>query len=160
MSNPYVHPSESGPKVRLLPVLLVGFAMLLLFWFATKWLFYSQPELTDEEAVRSLERAEILQKVNEQAGADLNQYAWKDRAAGVFQIPVRRAMELEVLTLNINRDIRPAYPIDPISEPLPPMPPVEASPEEAAHDAVTSEEATAAEVQPPAPEQTETPATD
>ncbi len=106
---------SSNSKASLVWVLIMGLAMLLLFWVATKWLFYSQPELTDEEAARSLERAEILQKSNLQADTELNQYAWKDRGAGVVQIPVQRAMDLEIATLNTNREVRPAYPVDPLA---------------------------------------------
>lgn len=87
--------------------------MLFLFWGATKILFSSVPPHTDEETVRSAQRAEILIKVTKQADADLNRYAMKDAGNGTVQLPVARAMELQVQAFQKNPAVRPAYLIDP-----------------------------------------------
>jgi len=106
--------NESQPtkSPSLIPIFLGGLLMLLLFWIGSKALYYSMPELTDEETIRSAERAEILDKILVQVDQELNQYAWKDEEKGLVQIPVERAMELEVMALQENSEIRPAYYID------------------------------------------------
>lgn len=88
---------------------------MLLFTGLTLWMLSSRPEPVDEEALRSVQRIEIVQKVNEQAAADLNRFAWVDEAKGIAQVPIDYAMHLEVAALREAPGPRPAYPTDPIA---------------------------------------------
>lgn len=97
------------------PIFLGGLLLMLLFTGLTWWMLSSRPEPTDEEAIRSVERIEIVQKVNEQAEADLNRFAWVDEAKGIAQVPIDYAMQLEVSALREAPGPRPAYPTDPIA---------------------------------------------
>lgn len=92
----------------------VGLFLLVLFWLGTQALrgFVIQEE--DYEAKRSLERVEIRDRVLEQANADLNRYAWKDRDKNLVQLPIDRAMELTVASLRQNNELKPANFIDPL----------------------------------------------
>lgn len=122
------------------PIFLGGLALMLLFTGLTWWMIASRPEPLDEEAIRHAQRAEIIQKVNEQAEADLNRFAWVDEAKGIAQVPVDYAMKLEVAALRDAQGPRPAYPVDPI-----------AAAEFLAAQKAAAEAAAAAPVETPAP---------
>jgi hypothetical protein len=121
--------------------------MMLLFTGLTWWMMASRPEPLDEEAIRHAQRAEIIQKVNEQAEADLNRFAWVDEAKGVAQVPIDYAMKLEVDTLRQAPGPRPAYPVDPMA----------AAEFISAQKAAAAAASAPAEATVPAPESTEAP---
>ncbi len=109
-------PTLPNPTARSsAPIFIGGLIMLLLFTGLTWWMLKSRPEPLNEEAIRSAQRIEILQKVNEQAEKDLNQFAWVDEAKGIAQVPVDYAMKLEIEALRQAPGPRPAYPVDPIA---------------------------------------------
>lgn len=158
------HPSTSSASQPrqypgLLTVVIYSLAMLLLFWAGTKILFSSQPALTDEETVRSAQRAEIKEKYQKVVDEELNRYAWKNQEAGQLQIPVEEAMKLTVASLAKNNEIRAAYPVDPLAAPAPaPAAPAEATPAAPAPAAEGAEPETPVEVPSPAADSTEPPA--
>jgi hypothetical protein len=104
-----------APSVRSAAPIFLGGLVMMLFTGLTWWMMASRPEPLDEEAIRHAQRAEIIQKVNEQAEADLNRFAWVDEAKGMAQVPVDYAMKLEVAALRQAPSPRPAYPVDPIA---------------------------------------------
>jgi hypothetical protein len=95
--------------------LLLGFLMLSLFWLFTKYVHLREGDYTDEEAARSLERIAIRDKVLKEADAALNRYAWRDKEKGLVQLPIERGMELALIRLNENRQIRATTLVDPIA---------------------------------------------
>lgn len=115
-SHPYPDETVRRPS-GIVPIFITGFAMLLLFWVGTKILFEAGPELTDEETTRSVERDEIRMQYLETVDQELNAYAWKNEEDGLVQIPVERAMELQVLAYSQNNEVQAAYPIDPLAAP-------------------------------------------
>lgn len=120
--------------------LAVGLVLLLLFLFGTEALRNFVTKEEDYEAKRSVQRVEIRDKVLAQADADLNRYAWKNQDKGVVQLPIQRAMELTVASLQQNNEIKPANFIDPLK----------AAAEQQPAAAPVSEPATAEEAQIPA----------
>jgi hypothetical protein len=137
-------PSTPPKNASLVTIFGLGLIMLLLFWVGTKALVWLSPEVPDAEALRHAERAEIYVKVTEQAVQDLNEYAWRDEAAGQVQIPVERAMELVAVELAANPGVQPANFIDPLraaaEEGLVTPEPAEAPAQEAVADPAAAEE--------------------
>lgn len=106
--------------------------MFILFLAAVFLLLLWNPRPMDEDAERALLRAKNLQELQAANHARLSNYGWVDQAKGIVFIPIERAMELEIASLN-EPQWKPhaAYPIAPIDlVPKPagmPVPTAEAS---------------------------------
>lgn len=110
------NPSSPRPKATLFSFgffLIIGFVLLGLFWVFTKYVHLREGEYTDEEAERSVQRVEIREKILKEADAELNRYAWRDKEKGLVQLPVERGMQLALVQLNQNREVRPTTLVDP-----------------------------------------------
>ena len=79
------------------------------------------PRGSDYEEKRAKERMEKLKTVHEDAEKALNTYAWIDKAKGVVQVPISRAMELTVAQL-AGQKPAPAGPIAAPQEKVAPAP--------------------------------------
>jgi hypothetical protein len=79
------------------------------------------PRGSDYEEKRAKERMEKLKTVHEDAEKALNTYAWIDKAKGVVQVPISRAMELTVAQL-AGQKPAPAGPIAAPQEQVAPAP--------------------------------------
>jgi hypothetical protein len=89
--------------------------LLLLFLAAAIALVLWNPPPLDEDAERALLRAKNLKELRESNEQRLNHYGWIDREKGTLFIPIARAMELEIVSLN-SPQWKPhsTYPIAPI----------------------------------------------
>jgi hypothetical protein len=74
--------------------------IFVLFFAAVIVLMLWNPQPLDEDAERALLRAKNLKELQEANEKRLNNYGWVDQAKGVVSIPIVRAMELEVVSLN------------------------------------------------------------
>jgi hypothetical protein len=96
------------------PMFVGAFVIFAVFAAFVQWMISSgDRESFDEEAIRSKERYEILQKINEENAGLTTGYAWADRAKGTVRIPLERAMEMAVAKLSAQGGPRPAGAIDP-----------------------------------------------
>lgn len=73
--------------------------------------------LETEMTARAADRAAKLAALQKEDASEISKYAWIDSAAGIVQIPVDRAMELEAAVLK-NKPVRPAGIIPP-EQPVP-----------------------------------------
>jgi len=80
-------------------VLAGGMILLLLFLLAVKLLTGLAP-VPEEAAARHTERAQVYADLQAENAKRLEKYAWTDKAKGVLQIPIARAMELTIVELN------------------------------------------------------------
>ncbi len=87
--------------------------MLVLFLCAVIVMLRWNPEPIDEDAERALLRTKNLSDLQKANTELLGSYGWIKQSHGILHIPVTRAMDLEVATLNT---IKPhaAYAIAPI----------------------------------------------
>ena len=80
-------------------MVLLGGAVLILL-LAALWI-NSSPDVTEAaEAARSAERLKILSELQAADQAQLTTYSWNDRAKGIVHIPIAKAMELVLPSLN------------------------------------------------------------
>ena len=118
-----------------------AFVLFALFAVFGQWMLNSgDRESFDEEAIRTKQRYEILQKVTDENHNLTTGYAWADRAKGTVRIPLDRAMQLAVAKLSAQGEPKPAGAIDPnvphasavkpggLAAPQPTPPPFNASP--------------------------------
>jgi hypothetical protein len=108
---------ESQPR-SILPIFIGGLVMLGLFWGLNQLMRGWAPAEPDYETQRSDTRYQnlaALKQTNEQA---LTTYGWVNKERGIVRIPVERAIELVVPTLNAARPA-PAYPIQQTVAPAP-----------------------------------------
>lgn len=107
------HPSSSCcfPWSRLWTAL----GMFVLFLAAVIVLVLWNPRPLDEDAERAILRAKNLKELREANEKRLNNYGWVDQAKGIVFIPIARAMELEIVSLNDPKwKPHATYPIAPI----------------------------------------------
>lgn len=100
--------------------------MLILFLCAVIVMLRWNPEPINEDAERAILRTKNLIELQKANNELLENYGWKDQAHGILHIPIERAMQLEITTLNA---IKPhaASPIAPIDlVPVPAGMPVKA----------------------------------
>jgi flagellar basal body-associated protein FliL len=96
------HPATSASSGNG-PGILLGIAVVILLLAALLgglWINNSTPATEAEDAARSAERTKNLTELQVADAATLNTYGWNDRAKGVVRVPVTRAMELMLPTLN------------------------------------------------------------
>lgn len=86
---------------------------------------------------RAQERLENLKKLREQEEQQLNSYAWKDKKAGLVQLPIDRAMELVVADLR-KKTVHPSGVAVPTPAPAGAEAPAAATAEETSATASTS----------------------
>ena len=89
----------SGPFIRGILVFSL-FAMAALVWFRVS----SRPESYD--AKRASVRLEKLENLRKDDAKKLGRYAWANPQKGIVQIPVGRAMEIELMELK-NKPVQP-----------------------------------------------------
>ncbi len=109
-------PSSNAPArtKSIWPMFAAVLVLFVLFAAVVQWMLrVGNREVFDEEAIRSVQRYEILKKVTDQNAALTTGYAWEDRAKGIVRIPLDRAMELAVAKLAAQGAPKPAYPVDP-----------------------------------------------
>ena len=85
------------------PGIILGIAVVILLLaavFAGLWINRSNSATETEDATRSFERTKNLAELQAADTATLASYGWNDRANGVVRVPVTRAMELVLPTLN------------------------------------------------------------
>lgn len=89
--------------------------MLVLFSSALILILHWNPEPMSDDEERALLRIKNLAELNKANEELLNTYGWIDDAQGILHIPIERAMELEMHSLN-DPIYKPqaAYPIAPI----------------------------------------------
>lgn len=96
------------------PMFAAVLVLFVLFAAVVQWMLRAGNRAAfDEEAIRSVQRYEILKKVTDENTALTTGYAWEDRAKGIVRIPLDRAMELAVAKLAAQGAPKPAYPVDP-----------------------------------------------
>ena len=78
---------------------IVGAVGVFLVVILLQIVFYRMQEMETARKVLSAGPQELAQ-LEAQQGAGLNGYAWVDEASGVARIPIERAMELTVMSLN------------------------------------------------------------
>lgn len=89
--------------------------MFVLFLAAILLLVLWNPRPLDEDSERALLRIKNLKDLREANEKRLNNYGWVDQSKGIVFIPIQRAMELEMVSLNDPKwKPHPAYPIAPI----------------------------------------------
>lgn len=89
--------------------------MFVLFLAAVMVLVLWNPLPLDEDAERAILRTKNLQELQEANDKLLNNYGWVDQAKGIVFIPIARAMELEMVSLNDPKwKPHATYPIAPI----------------------------------------------
>jgi len=90
--------------------------MFVLFLAAVIVLVLWNPRPLDEDAERAILRTKNLKELQEANDKRLNNYGWVDQAKGIVFIPIARAMELEMVSLNDSKWKKPhaTYPIAPI----------------------------------------------
>lgn len=89
--------------------------MFVLFLAAVIVLVLWNPRPLDEDAERAILRAKNLKELREANEKRLNNYGWVDQAKGIVFIPIARAMELEIVSLNDPKwKPHATYPIAPI----------------------------------------------
>ncbi|MFZ4115649.1 MAG: hypothetical protein ACOYK6_02860 [Chthoniobacterales bacterium] len=89
--------------------------MLVLFLAALILVLRWNPEPMSDDEERALLRIKNLAELNKANEERLTTYGWVDQAHGVVHIPIERAMELEIKSLN-DPKLKPhsVYPIAPI----------------------------------------------
>lgn len=90
---------------------VAGIIMIALFWGLNEWIRSAVTDGSQEEIVRAEERRKNLAALEEANARELLEYSWVDRGAGTVRIPIQRAMELELASLNSGEPTA-AYPID------------------------------------------------
>lgn len=94
------------------PMLVLGLAMIALFWGATElirsWVSTGSNYEEEQAAIR-IKNLQDLHATNQQ---ELEGYSWVDKDKGSVRIPIQRAMELEIATLNTLKP-KPGTLIDP-----------------------------------------------
>ena len=83
--------------------ILLGAAVLILLLaavFGALWIGNSHDATQAEDAARSAERLKNLSELQAADQAQLSTYGWNDRAKGIVRIPISRAMELVLPSLN------------------------------------------------------------
>lgn len=95
--------------------------MFVLFLAAVIVLVLWSPRSLDEDAERAILRTKNLKELREANDKRLNNYGWVDQAKGIVFIPIARAMELEMVSLNDPKwkphATYPIAPIDLVSKP-------------------------------------------
>ena len=103
------HETSTTPAAKG-PGILLGIAVVLLFLAAViggLWINRFASATEAEDAARSVERAKNLAELQAADTATLTTYGWNDRAKGVVRVPITRAMELVLPTLNKGQNARP-----------------------------------------------------
>lgn len=83
--------------------ILIGVVVLVLLLaavFAALWINGAPNATEAEDAARSAERTKNLSELQAADNAALTTYGWNDQAKGVVRIPVTKAMELVLPSLN------------------------------------------------------------
>ena len=97
-------PSGKGPGILLGIAVVV---LLLAAVIAGLWINRSTNATEAEDATRSVERAKNLSELQAADIATLTTYGWNDRSKGVVRVPITRAMELVLPTLNNGQNAQP-----------------------------------------------------
>jgi len=95
--------TESAEGPSLGGRILFGVTVLVLLIagiFGAMWLNSSSTATDQEDAERSAVRTKNLAELQAADTAALTTYGWNDRAKGIVHIPITKAMELELPTLN------------------------------------------------------------
>lgn len=103
------HETSQAPAAKG-PGILLGIAVVLLLLAAViagLWINRSTTATDAEDAARSAERAKNLAELQAADTATLTTYGWNDRAKGVVRVPITRAMELVLPTLNKGQNAKP-----------------------------------------------------
>jgi hypothetical protein len=104
--------SKADPNAKAVAFVgIVGAVSVFLVVILLQIVFYRMQENETARKVLSAGPQELAQ-LEAQQGAELTGYAWVDEANGVARIPIERAMELTVDTLN-----DPPPPVEPEDEP-------------------------------------------
>lgn len=77
--------------------------ILVLFLCATIVMLRWSPEPMNEDAERALLREKNLAELQKSNQELLENYGWKDQSHGILHIPIQRAMEIEIATLNATK---------------------------------------------------------
>jgi len=141
-----VHSTTPPSKLSVWPIFLAGLLMIALFWGATELMRSWIATGSNIEAELAVTRTKNLQELTALNQKELEGYSWVDKEKGTVRIPIQRAMELAIVTLN-ERKPQPGTLIDPDA----------AAAEAAAAAAATTAPAPAAitPVTPPAPAEAE-----
>jgi len=119
------HPSpahaepDAAPRAprSIWPMFLIGLVALALFALMGQWLRTSKPFVDQEEAAKTVNRLKIIQDLHKDDAEKLGSYAWANRAESKVRIPLERAKELTLASIN-QQTPRAAYPIvDPAAAP-------------------------------------------
>jgi len=102
-------PSTSAPK-PVWSALLLGLVVLVIFLGITAVFRAASGSGTREEQDRAEVRMKNLAELQEQNATALNEYSWINKEQGKIRIPIRQAMEIEIVALNQTKPA-PAYPI-------------------------------------------------
>lgn len=95
------HTEKAAPSVgRAILIGVVVLVLLLAALFAALWISRAPNATEAEDAARSAERAKNLSELQAADNAALTTYGWNDQAKGVVRIPVTKAMESVLPSLN------------------------------------------------------------
>ena len=106
-----LHTSKSKPCSSCSKI-WAALGVLVLFLSATIVIFRWSPEPINEDAEHALLREKNLAELEKSNKELLKNYGWKDESHGILHIPIQRAMELEIASLNANNP-HTAYAIAP-----------------------------------------------
>ena len=98
--SPSVHQSQYREGFSSLLKVAWILALLLLLVVAALLLGRSDSATETEDAERAAVRSKNLAELQAADTALLNSYGWNDQAKGIVHLPIRRAMELVIPSLN------------------------------------------------------------
>jgi hypothetical protein len=103
MTDQHQTSSETPESASLGSRIVLGTSVLILLLIAViggLWLNRSTSATEAEDAERSALRTKNLTELQTADEATLNTYGWNDQAKGVVHIPITKAMELALPSLN------------------------------------------------------------
>jgi flagellar basal body-associated protein FliL len=103
MSHHHQTSTESAGESSIKGRLLLGITVFLLLVagiFGALWVNGSASATENEDAARSAERTKNLAELQAADTTALTTYGWNDRAKGTVHIPITKAMELVLPSLN------------------------------------------------------------
>jgi len=98
--HPHHHEAVAPSAGRGILIGVVVVVLLLAAVFAALWINRAPNATEAEDAARSAERAKNLSELQAADNAALTTYGWNDQAKGVVRIPVTKAMQLVLPSLN------------------------------------------------------------
>lgn len=109
-----LHSCCQGQRSFPWPQFWTAAGMLVLFACALIFVLKWNPEPQSDDAERALVRVKNLSEMRAADEKMLTSYGWVDQGQGILHLPIKRAMELEVIELNSPaRCPKAAYPIAP-----------------------------------------------